>query len=246
MELLAVGVDRVDYTKGIPERFRAIERLMDIHPQYRGRFTLVQIGAPSRTDIGEYQRLMDEVVAQAERINRRFQTDRWKPIVLLMRHHSHQEIARYYRVADVCLVTSLHDGMNLVAKEFVAAREDNRGVLVLSTFTGAALELTDALLVNPYDVDQMAEAIHRALVMPINEQTERMRRMRRIVGEHNVLSMGGTAALRPRGDSPRCPEPRRGRMKGPLPRLVPSLLGHWQDVADCVERQPPRGDVLRL
>ena len=181
-----MGVDRVDYTKGIPERFRAIERLLDIHPQYRGRFTLVQIGAPSRTDIREYQRLMDEVVAQAERINRRFQTDRWKPIVLLMRHHSHQEIARYYRVADVCLVTSLHDGMNLVAKEFVAAREDNRGVLVLSTFTGAALELTDALLVNPYDVDQMAEAIHRALLMPINEQTERMRRMRRVVGEHNV------------------------------------------------------------
>jgi trehalose 6-phosphate synthase len=186
-DLLAVGVDRVDYTKGILERFRAVERLMEIHPQYRGHFTLIQIGAPSRTHIGQYQKLLNEVVAQAARINNLYQTGRWQPIMLLMRHHSHQEIARWYQVADACLVTSIHDGMNLVAKEFVAAREDNRGVLVLSTFTGAALELTDALLVNPYDVDQTAEAIHRALRMPSNEQADRMRRMRRSVGEHNVF-----------------------------------------------------------
>ena len=185
-EFLAVGVDRVDYTKGILERFGAVERLLDRYGNLRGRFTLAQIGAPSRTGIGRYQELLHEVVAEVDRINGRFQFGRWKPIALIMRHHSHQEIAPFYRAADMCLVTSLHDGMNLVAKEFVAARDDESGVLVLSTFTGAALELTDALLVNPYDVDQMAEAMYRALRMPADEQIARMRRMRQIVRSHNI------------------------------------------------------------
>ncbi|MGB9448284.1 MAG: trehalose-6-phosphate synthase, partial [Candidatus Acidiferrum sp.] len=154
--LLGVGVDRVDYTKGIIERFRGIERFLELYPVYQRRFSFVQIGAPSRTDIPRYQQFLDEVTAEADRINARLQAGRWKPIVLLKRHHSHEEIDRYFRAASVCLVTSLHDGMNLVAKEFVASRDDNRGVLILSTFTGAARELGDALQVNPYDVDQVA------------------------------------------------------------------------------------------
>jgi len=184
--LLGVGVDRVDYTKGIVERFRGVERFLELYPTYQRRFSFIQIGAPSRTDIPRYQQFLDEVTVEAERINARFQAGRWKPIVLLKRHHSHEEIARYFRAASVCMVTSLHDGMNLVAKEFVAAREDNRGALILSTFTGAARELPDALLVNPYDVDQLAHAIHQALEFSQDEQCARMSRMRKNVYEHNV------------------------------------------------------------
>jgi trehalose 6-phosphate synthase len=184
--LFGVGVDRVDYTKGILERFRAIERFLELNPTYQQRFTFIQIGAPSRTDIERYKNFLDEVSAEAERINTRFQAHRWKPIVLLKKHHSHAEIARYYRAASVCMVTSLHDGMNLVAKEFVASREDQGGVLILSTFAGAALELPDALLVNPYDISQLAESIHRALEMSEEEQSTRMHRMRQNVREHNV------------------------------------------------------------
>lgn len=184
--LLGVGVDRLDYTKGIIERFRAIERFLDLYPLYQRRFTFVQIGAPSRTDIPRYQQFMEEVTAEAERINSRFQAGRWKPLVLLKRHHSHGEIEQYFRAASLCMVTSLHDGMNLVAKEFVAARDDNRGALILSTFAGAARELSDALLVNPYDVDQMAGAIHEALSFDAEQQAARMSRMRKTVYERNV------------------------------------------------------------
>jgi len=184
--LLGIGVDRVDYTKGILERFRGIERFLEIHPEYQGRFSFVQIGAPSRTDILRYRQFLEEVSAEADRINARFQNGRWKPILLLRKHHSHKEIARFYRAASVCLVTSLHDGMNLVAKEFVASREDERGALILSTFAGAALELTDALQVNPYDVQQLAAAILRSLEMPAEEQEARMRHMRKNIREHNV------------------------------------------------------------
>jgi trehalose 6-phosphate synthase len=184
--LFGVGVDRVDYTKGILERFRAIERFLELNPVYQQRFTFVQIGAPSRTDIERYRTFLEEVSAEVVRINARFQTARWKPIVFLKKHHSHEEISRYYHAASFCMVTSLHDGMNLVAKEFVASREDERGALILSTFAGAAHELTDALLVNPYDVSQMAERIHQALEMPEGEQEVRMERMRSKVREHNV------------------------------------------------------------
>jgi trehalose 6-phosphate synthase len=184
--LLGIGVDRVDYTKGILERFRAIERFIELNPAYHRRFTFVQIGAPSRTDIQRYKEFLDEVSDEAERINARFQTNRWKPIAFLKKHHSHEEIARYYRAASFCMVTSLHDGMNLVAKEFVASRDDQRGVLILSNFAGAAHELSDALLVNPYDVSQLAETIRRALEMTEEEQFTRMQRMRHNVREHNV------------------------------------------------------------
>jgi trehalose 6-phosphate synthase len=185
--LLGVGVDRVDYTKGILERFRGIERFIEMNPAYRRRFSFVEIGAPSRTAIPRYQQFLDEVTAEAERINARFQSGKWKPIVFLPRHHSHQEIERYYRAASLCMVSSLHDGMNLVAKEFIVAREDEHGVLILSTFAGAALELTDALQVNPYDVQQVATAILRALEMPDQEQAARIHRMRATVKDHNVF-----------------------------------------------------------
>ncbi|HTF24362.1 MAG TPA: trehalose-6-phosphate synthase [Candidatus Limnocylindria bacterium] len=184
--LLGVGVDRVDYTKGILERFRGLERFFELNPAYQQRFTFVQIGAPSRTDIERYKNFLAEVSGEVERVNSRFQTSRWKPLVLLRKHHSHEEIARFFRAASFCMVTSLHDGMNLVSKEFVASREDERGTLILSTFTGAARELSDALLVNPYDVSQLADSIHRALEMSEEEQSTRMQRMRHNVREHNI------------------------------------------------------------
>jgi trehalose 6-phosphate synthase len=183
---LGVGVDRVDYTKGILERFRGIERFLELNPAYQRRFTFIQIAAPSRTAIDRYQKLLEEVTAEAARINARFQAGRWMPIILLKKHHSHEEIARFYKAASVCLVTALHDGMNLVAKEFVSARDDDRGVLILSTFAGAALELSDSLLVNPYDVQQVAGAILRAVEMPSEEQATRMQHMRANVRENNI------------------------------------------------------------
>ena len=183
---MGIGVDRVDYTKGIPERFRGVERFLEKHPAYVGQFTFIQIGAPSRTRIPRYHDLSLEVEMEAERINARFQTGKWKPIVLLQRHHSHHEIDKFYKAADVCMVTSLHDGMNLVAKEFVAARHDEQGALILSRFTGASRHLPDAIQVNPYDTEQLAEAIRFSLEMPPDECRARMRRMRAIVKEHNV------------------------------------------------------------
>jgi len=189
---MGVGVDRLDYTKGILERFLAVEAFLEKYPHYQRVFTFVQIGAPSRTHIKRYHDLEAEVEAEADRINWRFQTDRWKPIVLLNRQHSHKEIEPYYRAADLCLVTSLHDGMNLVAKEFVATRRDELGVLILSCFTGAARELQDALQVNPYDIDQTAEAIRVGLEMPPEEKQARMQRMRSLVREHNVYRWAGS------------------------------------------------------
>jgi alpha,alpha-trehalose-phosphate synthase [UDP-forming] len=189
---IGVGVDRVDYTKGIQERFQAVERFLEKYPKYRQQFTFVQIGAPSRTHIKRYHDLMAELEAEAERINWRFQIGKWKPIVFLNRQHNHDEIERYYRAADLCMVTSLHDGMNLVAKEFLAARRDERGVLILSQFTGAARELKDALLVNPYDIDQTAEAIRVALEMEPEEKQMRVHRMRRVIKEQNIYRWAGS------------------------------------------------------
>jgi len=188
---LGLGVDRVDYTKGIPERMRGVERLFELYPAYIENFTFIQIGAPSRTNIKRYQDLMTEVEEEAERINRRFRKGSWRPIVFMNRHHSHAEIQPYYREADVCLVTSLHDGMNLVAKEYVVARNDGQGALILSRFTGASHELADALMVNPYDTDELAQAIHTALSMPAEERKARMLRMRAIVQENNVYRWAG-------------------------------------------------------
>ena len=188
---MGVGVDRVDYTKGILERFHGVERFLEKYPSYQKQFTFVQMGAPSRTDIKRYSDLLAEVGAEAERINQRFQSAGWQPIVFLKKHHSHAEIEPYYRAADLCMVTSLHDGMNLVAKEFVAARSDDEGALILSHFTGASRELHDALVVNPYDTEQLADAIHLALEMDPDERRGRMQRMRRVVKENNIFRWAG-------------------------------------------------------
>ncbi len=185
-ETLIIGVDRMDYTKGIVERLMAIERLFEEHPWHRERVTMVQIAAPSRTRIPSYVQLRQHVEAMVEQVNARFQTAHWRPVILIDRQANHEEVTGWYRAADLCLVTSLHDGMNLVAKEYLAARDDGDGVLVLSKFTGAAVELRDALIVNPYDIDGVADAVHRGLEMVPAERRMRMQRMRRQVMEHNV------------------------------------------------------------
>ena len=189
---LGVGVDRVDYTKGIIECFLAVELFLERHPRYQGKFTFIQIGAPTRSRIPRYADFQMEVEVEANRINDRFKRGKWRPIVFLNRQHTHQEVRRYYRAAHLCMVTSLHDGMNLVAKEYVAARRDERGVLILSRFTGAARELRDAIIVNPYDIQSTADSIARALNMDIDEMIERMQRMRKSVKEHNIYWWAGS------------------------------------------------------
>jgi trehalose 6-phosphate synthase len=189
--LLAVGVDRLDYTKGIEERFLAVERLLERRPDFLRRFCFAQLAAPSRSVIERYRQLDESVEALAERINTRFATDGWRPILFLRAHHEPPTVFRYYRAADLCYVSSLHDGMNLVAKEFVAAREDELGVLLLSRFTGAASELPEALVVNPYDLEEASAAMARALTMSEDEQRSRMRAMRAQVSESNVYRWAG-------------------------------------------------------
>jgi trehalose 6-phosphate synthase len=188
---ILVGVDRVDYIKGIPERLRAVDHLLTHYPEWRGAFCLVQVGAPSRGQIDAYQSLQDEVARLTEQINDRHGRGGWRPIVYLNEHYNAEQLYTLYRMAAGCVVTSLHDGMNLVAKEFVAARSDEQGALVLSRFTGAARELTDALLVNPYAVDALAEAFRAALLMPAEEQRQRMRRLRRQVSANNIFRWAG-------------------------------------------------------
>ena len=189
--LLGIGVDRLDYTKGVEERLLSVELLLERHPEFRGRFSFAQLAAPSRTKIERY-RLLNETIEQlAERINQRFGKKDYKPIIMLRSHHEPPEVFRFYRAADLCFVSSLHDGMNLVAKEFVAARTDLKGVLVLSEFTGAARELTEALIVNPYDLEKCSEALATALTMPEDEQRDRMRSMRSILVQFNVYRWAG-------------------------------------------------------
>ena len=184
--LLGVGVDRLDYTKGIEERLLAVERLLERYPEYRGRFTFVQLAAPSRTSIPQYQALQERIEEIRARVNARFGTSSYRPVILRRAHHEPPTVFRFLKAADLVYVSSLHDGMNLVAKEFVAARDDERGVLVLSSFTGAARELAEALIVNPYDLDEASEALRAALEMPSTEQQMRMRAMRSFVSEFNV------------------------------------------------------------
>ncbi|HOW59999.1 MAG TPA: trehalose-6-phosphate synthase [Candidatus Omnitrophota bacterium] len=183
---IGIGVDRIDYTKGLLERFRSIERVLEKYPYLVGELVFVELGAPSRTLIGSYQDHLKEVEKLVEKINQRFQKGNYKPILFLEEHHGQKKIFDFYRLADFCLVSSLHDGMNLVAKEFVSAREDEEGVLILSRFTGASYEFSSALLVNPYDIEGTAEAIHQAVTMLPEEKRERMRKMRQIVKEYNI------------------------------------------------------------
>ncbi|MGH8527198.1 MAG: alpha,alpha-trehalose-phosphate synthase (UDP-forming), partial [Gammaproteobacteria bacterium] len=192
---IAVGVDRLDYTKGIEERFLAVERLLEREPHWIGRLVFLQVASPSRTLIENYGRLNADVEALSRRINERFGRDGWSPIVLRRQHTEPPDVFRIYRAADVCYVSSLHDGMNLVAKEFVAARSDERGVLILSKFTGASRELAEALIVNPYDIEEAAAALSEALRMPVEEQRARMHAMRALIAELNVYRWAGRMLL---------------------------------------------------
>lgn len=183
---IGLGVDRLDYTKGILERLKSIEIFLNKHPTYQGNFTFIQIAAPSRTKVKKYRDFAVDVEKEVERINNLFKAKGWKPIVFLEKHHNHTEIQKFYRLVHFCLVTSLHDGMNLVAKEYVASRYDEKGVLILSQYTGASRELKDALIINPYNGEQTADAIKEALEMTPKEQTKRMRNMREIIKNYNV------------------------------------------------------------
>ncbi len=188
---LGIGIERWDFTKGILERFLAFESLLVAHPELKGKLCFLQVAAPTRVKLPAYQRLQQETFAEAERINLHFGTPRWKPIILIAAHQEPPQVFELMRAADFCLVNSLHDGMNLVAKEFVAARDDEDGVLILSTFAGASRELLEALLVNPYAIGETAQAMWLALQMPRSERQERMRLMRQTVKENNVYRWAG-------------------------------------------------------
>jgi trehalose 6-phosphate synthase/phosphatase len=188
---LGLGVERWDFTKGIVERFLALEALLEKDRGTRGRITLLQVAAPTRSKLPAYQALQTQTLSEAARINEKFGTDNWKPIVLIDHHQEPREVFELFRAADFCIVNSLHDGMNLVAKEFVASRDDQDGVLILSTFAGASRELPEALLVNPFDVSETAAAMRTAMQMGRDERRERMKLMRRTVKENNVYRWAG-------------------------------------------------------
>jgi len=187
-QYMGIGVDRIDYTKGLIEKFLAIERFLEKYSSYQGQFTFVQIGAPSRSLLKTYADTISAVEHEANRINWKFKSKNWQPILFLKKHHSHEEIAPFYKTANLCMVTSLHDGMNLVAKEFIAARNQNDGVLILSQFAGASQELLGATIINPYDIEKTADAIKTALEMPKELQHHKMKQMRRVIMAHNVYS----------------------------------------------------------
>lgn len=181
-----VGVDRLDYAKGIPERFVGIEHFFDIHPEYKGQLTFLQIASPHRELFERYQQYQDLITREADRINAKLGTKEWKPIVLEKIQYTHEEITELFRVANFCLITSLHDSMNLVAKEYIAARDDENGVLILSQFAGASRDLKDALIINPHSTEEISEAINRAINMSFAEQRRRMKIMRNSVKDYNV------------------------------------------------------------
>lgn len=185
-EFIGLGVERLDYTKGIIERFLSVEKFLEKYPHYVNKFVFIQIAAPSRSGIKKYDQFGEDVEKEVARINNKFKNKNWKPIVYLRKHHSQVELARFYRLANVFLVTSLHDGMNLIAKEFVAARNDEKGALILSKFAGAAAELSQAFIVNPYNIEGVADSIKNGLTMSKSEQTRRMRKMRKVIKDHNV------------------------------------------------------------
>ncbi|MDD5156086.1 MAG: trehalose-6-phosphate synthase [Candidatus Omnitrophica bacterium] len=185
-KLVAVGVDRIDYTKGILERILAIDRFLEKYPEYRHKFVFIQLAAPSRTHIKRYHELIAEIDELVEKKNWKYWEGDWKPIIYLKRYFSPEEIRPYYLLADLCVVSSLHDGMNLVAKEYVASKNDLNGALMLSCFTGAARELTDAIQINPYSIEEFADAIKFTLEMPAEEKRKRMENMRKIIAENNI------------------------------------------------------------
>ena len=192
---IAIGIERFDYTKGVLDRIRAVDTLLEAHPEWRGRFVLVQVAAPTRSKLSTYRGLQEEAIQLADEINARYAGVSPAPVRLIIRHHEPDEVFALFRAADVCIVSSLHDGMNLVAKEFIAARDDERGVLMLSHFAGASRELAEALIINPYDAHATGEALHSALTMSDAEQHERMRLMRAYVSSRNVYRWAGRMLL---------------------------------------------------
>ncbi len=190
-ECIGLGIDRIDYTKGLPERLRGINRFLEKYPAYHERFVFVQVGVPSRVHIQEYKALDDEVEGLVESINWKWGKNSWQPIIFLKRHCTRTEMMALHRLAHFCSVSSLHDGMNLVAKEYVSSRFDEDGVLILSQFTGAARELTEAVLLNPFAVEEIAEAVRAALEMPESERRKRMQKMRAAVADNNIYRWAG-------------------------------------------------------
>ena len=191
-EIVGIGADRVDYTKGIPHRLRALDKFFTRYPEYQGRVVFFQMGEPSRVHIKKYKELNTEIDDIVEEINWKYQSAGWKPIIYIKRHCTPVTLMAFNRLAHFCVVSSLHDGMNLVAKEFVSSRVDEDGVLVLSQFTGAARELPDAILINPYAVDDFAEAIKKAIEMPKRQRQARMRKLRNTVRQNNIYHWAGS------------------------------------------------------
>ncbi len=191
-KIVALGVDRIDYTKGLSERMMAIDRFIEKYPKYKGKFVFIQLAAPSRTHIKRYHDLMGEIDELAEKINWKYMNEEWRPIIYLKRHFSPEEIRPFYRIADICIISSLHDGMNLVAKEYVAVRNDLTGSLILSRFTGAARELNDAIQINPYSIEEFADSIKLAADMPLPEKKRRMENMRKIIADNNIYKWAGS------------------------------------------------------
>jgi trehalose 6-phosphate synthase len=185
-KIVGVGVERIDYTKGIKERILAIDRFLEKYPEYKHKFVFIELAAPSRTHIKSYHDLMAEIDELVEKKNWKYSEGDWKPIIYLERHFSPEEIKPYYELADLCIVSSLHDGMNLVAKEYVAWKSDLNGALILSSFTGAVRELTGAVQINPYSIEEFADAIKYAIEMPPDEKRKRMQAMRDVIKENNV------------------------------------------------------------
>jgi trehalose 6-phosphate synthase len=184
---VVLGIDRIDYTKGIPERLLAMDRMLEKYPELEERVVFLHKGVLSRLHLPEYKELNDKIQNYVEEVNWKHQQNGWKPIILVKRHMSQAELIALYRLCDVCVVSSLHDGMNLVAKEFVSTRSDESGILVLSNFTGAAKELTDAILINPFDQEEFSDGIYRALVMKDSERQKRMQKMRTVVRDNNIF-----------------------------------------------------------
>ncbi len=186
-----LSIDRIDYTKGIPERLRAIDLFLDKYPEYKGKFVFLQMGQMTRIHLAKYKRLNDEINALVSDINWKHHMEGWEPLIFVRRHLSLKELAGLYRLADIAVVSSLHDGMNLVAKEYVSARTDNTGVLMLSQFTGAARELSGAVMINPYDIEQFSEAIYKAFSLDEKDQKKRMKKMRQVVKNNNIYRWAG-------------------------------------------------------
>ncbi len=191
-EVIGIGIDRLDYTKGIPHRIRALDTFLSRYPEYQGRVVFFQLGETSRIQIKKYQELNVEIDQLVEQVNGKYQTDSWKPIIFVHEHLSQLTLTAFKRLADFCIVSSLHDGMNLVAKEYVSSRTDEDGVLILSQFTGAARELTDAVLINPYATDHFAESIKKAIEMSPEQRKAKMRKLRKSIEENNIYKWAGS------------------------------------------------------